>query len=253
MNKEEKTIIIEPFEECNFKVSYRIKKKKGNKLRPFPHNMQLDNMQLLQEKNYHLFNGDAAIYLKDAEYIKFDHLLYDLPFFKVGEKFIILGYKIMLCNPHFTKEQLIDCLYHIFVHFCHIPKTKNLIDHVKRLGNNISFIEGNKRFTEENRNRIEIGAEQIMNEPFKGKIKKHPKVIYNPDYDLSTEEKREISSKLIGTNKTDNRLEEIYTTYINWNSEEKPTQENIAKKLGVHKNTVKNYWKQVKEKVSMAI
>lgn len=253
MKKEEKTLIITPFEGSNLQVEYNFKPKKGNKLKPFPHNMQLDNTKVLQEENYHLFDGDAAIYLKDAKYIKFDHLLYDIPYFKMGTKMKILGYKIMLCNPHFAKEQLFDCLYHIFVEFCQIPKTKRLIQHVKKLGMNTSFIEGNKKFIEENRNRIEIGVEQIMSIPFKRYIKKENKVIFNPDYELTTDEKRELANKVQGQDKSSHTLEEIYITLLNWDAEEKPTQINIAKKLGIHKNTVKNYWKQVKEKASVSI
>lgn len=229
--------------------------------------MQTDNMQLLQEKNYHLFNGGAAIYLEKAKYIRFDHLFYNIPtfkvgknkkeklknFFKMGRYMMILGYKIMLCNPHYTEKQLFDCLYHIFVEFCPIPKTKNLVQHVKKLGNNISLIEGNIKFTEENRRRIEIGAEKVINKPYRGWIKKQPKVIFNPDYELTEEEKREISNKIVGSRKSSKTLEKVYLTLLNWDAEEKPTQKNIAKKLNKSERTIKNYWKPAKEKLNMAI
>ena len=265
MKEEEKTLIIKPFYGSNFKVKVNIpKKKKGSKLKPFPHNMQFNNMHLLQENNYHLFNGDAAIYLKDAEYIKFDHLLYDLPvskngkklkdFFNNGTYMKTVGYKIMLCNPHYTEKQLFDCLYNIFVHFVHIPKTKNLIQYVKKLGNNKSFIEGNIRFTKENIKRIEIAASQVYNKPFKGKIKKQPKIIYNPDYDLSTQEKRKLANELQGNKKSNNTLEQIYTALLNWNKEEgKVTQKKIAAKLGVSKRTIQTYWKTAKQELSTTI
>ncbi|WP_081212070.1 helix-turn-helix transcriptional regulator [Salegentibacter sediminis] len=253
MKKEEKTLIIEPFEGCNFQTEYQLKPKKRNTLKPFPHNMQLDNTKLLQEENYHLFNGDAAIFLKDAEYIRFDHLLYDLPFFKMGTKLKIIGYKIMLCNPHLTQEQLYNCLYHIFVEFCQIPKTKNLIQHVKKLGNNESLIEGNIKFTEENIERIKKAAGQIMSKPYKGNIKKQSKVIFNPDYELTEQEKRDLANKVQGKEKSNNRIEEIHFTIVNWDSEEKPTQKNVAKKLGVSERTVRTYWKDAKEKLALTI
>jgi len=250
MKKEEEkeTVIIEPFEGCNFQVEVNIpKKKEASKLKPFPHNMQFNNMQLLQEKYYHLFDGDAAIYIKDAEYIEFDYLLYDIPFFKMGNKMKILGYRIMLCNPHFSEKQLYECLHHTAVNFIHIPKDK------PKLTATI-YKEGYFTFMEKNRKRIEIAAEQIMNKPFKGKIKKQPKMIYNPDYDLTTQDKREVANELQGNKKSNNTLEQIYTTLLNWNKEEgKVTQKKIAAKLDKSESTIQTYWKTAKQELSTTI
>ncbi len=71
-------LTIKPFEGSNLEVKFNIERKKGSKLKPFPHNMQLNNKHLLQEKYYHLFDGEAAIYLKNAEYINFSRLLFDI-------------------------------------------------------------------------------------------------------------------------------------------------------------------------------
>ncbi|MEG9326548.1 hypothetical protein V6B16_01245 [Salinimicrobium catena] len=253
MKKEEKeTLLIKPFEGCDLQVKVDLKKnKKRNRIKPFPHNMQLDNMHLLQQENYHRFNGEAAIYLEKVKYIRFDHELYDIPFYNMGKKLKFIGYRIMLCNPHFTQEQLIDCLYHIFVEFCQIPQNKNNIERVKKLGNYKSLTVGNIKFTEENRRRIEIGAEEIMQTPFQGWIGKQAKVIYNPDYDLTNQEKKELANELLGSRKSRNTLEKIYSTLANWDSKEKPTQKNIARELDISLRTIKRYWKPAKEKLEL--
>lgn len=244
MKKEEKILIVTPFENCNFKFDYQLTRK-INKPKEFPHNMQLDNMRLLQEKYYPLFDGEAAIYLKDAEFVEFEYLLYKIRYRHMGTDLVNLGYRIMLCNPHFTKEQLFDCLHHIAINFIQIPTN------LPKLNATI-YKQGYSTFMEKNRKRIEIGVEQITSIPFRGKIKKC-KIVYNSDYELTTDEKRELANKVQGQDKSSNTLEEIYSTFINWDSEEKPTQINIAKKLGIHENTVKNYWKQVKQKASVPI
>jgi len=255
--EEKETVIIEPFEGCNFQVEVPIpKNKKENKPRPFPHNMQTNNMQLLQKKYYHLFDGDAAIKVESEEHIEFNYKLFKdaqieilktkYPYNKMGKYLIIIGYDIMNCNPHFTEKQLFDCLYHIFVYYIQIPQLRNIIATSEKLGNIC--------FTEKNRIRVEKAASQVYNKPFKGKIKKQPKTIFNPDYDLTGKERLIVSGELNGKKKVENRIKEIYNTLLNWNPKEgKPTQVKIAKKLGVHKNTVKNYWKESKQMLSTTI
>jgi hypothetical protein len=237
-------LVIEPFYDSDLKVSIKVDRI-TNRVRPFPHNMQTNNMQLLEESNYHLFNGDAAIY-DEVEYISFSHLVYDIPFFKMGQKMIIIGHKIMQCNPHFTPTQLQDCLYHIFVYYCQIPKTKKLVQHVEKIGN--------IQFTEDNRKRIEKAVEQVMSTPFIGSTKKKSKVIYNPDYDLTTQERREVANEFIGRIKSERKVEQIFELIKNWDKEKRnPTQKNIAAKLDVSLRTIKTYWRSVNEKLDVAI
>jgi hypothetical protein len=252
MKKEEETLIIEPFEGCNFKVEVNLKslkKKKGSKLRPFPHNMQLNNKHLLQEKYYHLFDGDAAIYLKDAQYINFSRSLFNIPFEEMGKPMIIIGYNIMNCNPHFTEEQLYDCLHHIASYYIQIP------DDVQWL--NAYILElGYTEFMKKNLERIKKAASQVYNTPYKGSLEKRNQVIFNPDYvnnECFIEERTEIRNKVVGKNRRKNRVKEIYSTLLNWDSEEKPIQENVAKKLGVSKRTVATYWQPAKEKLKLPI
>ena len=250
-------IIINPFYGSDLEVRLTIEKIK-NKAKPFPHDMQTNNKKLLQEKYYHSFDGEAAIYVKNEEYIAFSHKLFKdyqeslvkhkknkQPFFNTGAFLVQIGYDIMNCNPHFTEKQLYDCLYHIFYNYVQIPTyLYNLTTDVIR--------RGNKAFTDENTERVVNAAKQVFEEPFKGKIQRKNQIIYNPDYDLTPEEIIIVRNELLGKKRSDERLNQIYETYINWNPEDgKPTQKNIAKKLEVHVNTIKNYWKEVKELIEI--
>lgn len=244
-------ITLKPFKEfgCDLEVKINIEKIKGSGIRQFPHNMQTNNKHLLQEKYYHLFDGEAAIYLKDVEYINFSNSLFNISFEEMGKPMKIIGYNIMNCNPHFTEEQLYDCLHYIAAFYIQIP------DYLPRLNAYIYKI-GYTAFEKKNLERIKEGASQVYNTRFKGSIEKRNQVIFNPDYEdneLFIKEKAEIRNKILGKNRSENRVDEIYSTLLNWNSDEKPTQKNVAAKLDVCLRTVKTYWKPAKEKLKLSI
>ncbi len=158
----------------------------------------------------------------------------------------LIGYNIMNCNPQFTEEQLVDCLHYIAAYFIHIPD--DLPKH-----NAYIYKLGYTEFMKRNLERIKIGASQIFSIPYKGRIEKRNQVIFNPDYELTKEEKTEIRNKVLGENRRKNRVKEIYSTLLNWDSEDKPTQKNVAAKLDVSLRTIKTYWKPAKEKLKLSI
>lgn len=240
------TITLNPFEDSDFEITLKKKeyKKPPTKEKPFPHNLQFTNMHLLEKEHYHKFNGEVAIHLKKVEYLDFKGLLYDKKlnkYHKMGPYLKMMGYRIMYCNPHYTEKQLYDCLAHIFNEFVHIPKSDNLLD---------SYAHRNEDFAASNYKRIEIGANEVYNDTINLRIPRVNKTIYNPDYDLTPDERTDLGNKLRGGDKRVKNLEKIYQTYINWDySKGKRIQKNIAKEMGMHRNTLGNYWEELMNKV----
>ena len=239
-------IRINPFEGSDLEVRLKIVYKK-NKAKPFPHDMQTDNKKLLQDKYYHSFDGDAAIYVKNEEYIRFRHLLFNLTYENKSSQLKYIGYRIMLCNPDFTEDQLFDCLHHIAVNYIRIPEDKQgITDYIEKIG----YTEFERR----NLNRIKEGVSQVFNEPFTDKLKRKNQIIYNPDYDLTPEEIVIVRNELLGKIRTSTTLNKIYNTLLNWNhkNDGKPTQKNVKEKIGkISLRTIKSYWHEAKEMVEL--
>lgn len=83
-------------------------------------------------------------------------------------------------------------------------------------------------------------------------INKKRRMFYNPDYKFSTKEKRAILNKAIGEHKIKLKLEKLTKILDNWDFENlgKITQVKIADISGLHINTIKNSYNEIKIRVN---
>lgn len=171
------------------------------------------------------FNGDP--FLRG----KFEYMQVLLPtkrtnsinhFYRVL-KGILNGYHV--CTKA-NKERLISLANEIYHHYAPLFHVYNLTE--ERLD---SF------------QKIEDLIDSVIASPsiFKGR-KKYEKIFWNPDYDLTPQEKTEIFNKMRGkalTNKGIQKVIELYT--------EGMTQKELAEKSKLSLSTIKRRWKAVLE------
>ncbi len=174
--------------------------------------IRLNNLEAVANENYHLFNGDAALY--DSE--GFKYVKVELPVGKVdyhiyGRVLKAIGHQFKLCNPLITVQQLNDYLVHLFTTY------------VVQLG---------KKDFAYDINLIETIAQSIFSEsivPVYSKIK----VLFNPDYQLTENEKQGLRNKLSGTYKSSKGLDEVEKI----SEETNLTQQQMADKLNISLRT----------------
>lgn len=223
------------------KHSFKVNRASSISSLRFPHDMQTNNSRLIEKEAYKLMDGDAAIYLPECPAIDFKQMIYKkVDYFNMGKRLMGLGHRIWICNPHFTAEQLFDCLYYYFLNFVEVPeRDRDRISKWKKYGDNFR-----KDFAKANQEFIINTAIKVSSSAFKSSIPTKSKVVFNPDYNLTAVEKQQVSAELMAQVKkgdTVNRLIHVVQSIKG-----KVTQKAVAIESGMGIATIKRYWKQIK-------
>lgn len=99
---------------------------------------------------------------------------------------------------------------------------------------------------------VEIIVQKTINKKeLKPILNKERRLIFNPDYNLPTSLKNRIKGRVVGVVKKNKSKNKIEKGINNWNPKEdgKISQLRLAKKLGMSKNTINEYYKLFKNKI----
>lgn len=196
---------------------------KGGKARTKKNSLiRLDNMEELQGKYYKEMDGDVLMYFPEGiDLIKVNLPVGRTPLAKAFGKLQGIALQVYALNPQMTEQDINDYLVHLYT----------------------SYVKPSEDFAIV-APKLEALAKKIHDTPL-SEIKPSTvkvKIIWNPDYDLTRNERLQEANKVKGANKsqtTTERLKEIYMKL------EKPTQKNVAAASGMGIATIKRHWKIV--------
>ena len=77
------------------------------------------------------------------------------------------------------------------------------------------------------------------------------RILYNPDYDLTTKEKRQLSMSEVNKGRVKKTISDIEFTIDNWDTKEKITQKTLSQKAKKDIKTIEKYYKLFKEKIKL--
>ncbi|TDT44965.1 hypothetical protein CLV90_2044 [Maribacter spongiicola] len=184
--------------------------------------IQLDNLESVAKENYHLFNGEAAIYdPKGIKYIKVNLPIGKVDYFIYGTFLKKIGFQFRFCNPDITIQDLNDYLIHLFTTYVKATPKKNFVYDIDL---------------------IEKIAQSIFDErsyPVYSKIK----VLFNSDYNLNENEKQGIRNKLSGAYKSSQGLDRVEKI----SQQSNLTQQQMADKIKISLATFKRKLKLLRE------
>lgn len=196
---------------------------------PFEYDLNLRFSNLKQFVRTLNFNGEAAILTLEEVELAEVKIPSPIPEGKRNSTLAGICYQIRALNPNISFSILSKILFWINKKHCHPPyPTRQLTELVQNI--------------------FKLSIENLS--PIKNITRR---VFYNPDYDLSSAEKRSLSRKLLNKERTEKTILKIEEALVSWdfNAHKKVTQKAIAEKAGVSLSSVKKYYKLFKPKIEI--
>lgn len=137
-----------------------------------------------------------------------------------------IGESIVLLNQHMTEGDLLDYLHSVVKIKRIFPNGLSDFTLIKISENVFKDIDYEKELIPNTKRKI------LFSDDFEYKNKK----------DIINKKKRTITNKEIGKIKSEQTEENIYNTIIDWSSNKKITQKEIAKELNLNEKTIRRHW-----------
>lgn len=179
--------------------------------------IKLDNLSELAQKYYHLFDGEVVLKKpKGIEEVKVKITPFvDFHAYQKYLKAIVVQFKA--CNPKLSLQGLNDWLVHMYTECVSIPR---IVEDLRKEQYNI----------------IESIANDVYHKSYEPKT--FPvKFLWNPDYDLTAQEKTQIINEINGKERRSGTLAILKSHY-----EEGISKNELIRRSGVSKPKVYEYW-----------